>query len=89
MMWEGENLLLDGALRGGLIGVIGGVGEVHVDAGRVEILGWDGLGIEVLRVLRFGFGVGFGEMKPSVMADGGERKGENSRYGAQVLVKLA
>ena len=60
---------MDGALRGGLIGVIGGVGEVHGDAGRVEILGWEGLGIEVLRVLRFGFGVGFGEMKPSVMAD--------------------
>jgi hypothetical protein len=28
-----------------------------------------GLGIEVLRVLRFGFGFRFGEMKPEVMAD--------------------
>jgi len=80
---------LDRALQGWMIGVVGGVGEFHGDAGRVEILGWEGLGIEVLRVLRFGLGVGFGEMKPSVMADGGERKGENSRYGAQVLVKLA
>ena len=76
------------ALQGGLIGVVGGVGEVHGDIGGADILVGEVLRIEVFGVLRFGFGFDFWKMKKSGMADGGERKGENSKEGAQFVVKL-